>query len=445
MGGRRIGGGIGDLIDAPEFDPLPPGDPTWPGKPERVEAIRVVGREVNALTVTWLNPTTDADRNVLLRQREAGPWEPIAEFGRLEGWTTHTDSGLDAETLYCYRVQSENDQGIVATAVDKRAGGYTRAATAIDVWRAQLRLRVADVADAGTSDPIQVRLTSPLRTFNPTGNRRWLDYGPRWEGGGLTGWRDDFARGREFTYDLDQRWVRELSDITMLTIAKEGSDAVGIAEIALLVNNVEVFSRVFGETSATCLWIDEGDGHQPQYTVWHRELRADPKWQAFVGANHAPPPRIPNADLVSRIEGMVGHAIHGTEAHWGEFHSPAWVEVTFVDAERLHVDLDLEADVPIVQDPEIDIDFDLRFSIDCTAQTATLRIDTENLDASVDFDFLTELLGNILTVGQFGRIENWIADRIEEEFVPIVERIQADTGGRCPTVTVAENGDVWFG
>jgi hypothetical protein len=442
----RIGSGLGDILEPPIIDPLPPGDPVWPPKPAPVDTIRVTERTADALTVTWLNPPTHTDHNVLLRQRESGPWVPVAEFGPLDGWTTHTDIGLDPETLYAYRVRSENDRGTVTTGLDDRAGGYTRALDSITVWRVQLAVRIADVSDAGTSDPIQARLTSPLMTFSPNGNRRWLDHGPQWSGGGIGGWRDDFARGSERVYDLDQRYVSELADITMITIAKDGTDAVGIAEVRLLVNNVEVFRRLFGETSSTCLWIDDGDGHQPQHTIWHGELRADPLWQAFVGANHFPPLRISNAEIVSRIEGLVGHAIHGTQAHWGEFHSPAWVEATFVDAERLHVDLDLQADVPILSDPEVDIDFDLRFAIDCNpaAGTATLNITTENSDANVDFGFLTELFGTILTAGQFVRIEDYIATRIEENFEPIVQSIELQTGSICPTVTVQPNGDVTF-
>ncbi|WP_426320752.1 hypothetical protein [Microbacterium sp. E-13] len=445
VGRGRIGSGLGEILEPPIIDPLPPGDPVWPPKPAPVDTIRVTNRAADQLTVTWLNAPTHADHNVLLRQRESGPWLPVAEFGPLDGWTTHTDTGLDPETLYAYRVRSENDRGTATTGLDDRAGGYTRALNSISVWRVQLAVRVADVSDAGTSDPIEARLTSPLVTFSPNGNRRWLDHGPQFTGG-FGGWRDDFARGSERVYDLDQRYVRELADITMLTIAKDGSDAVGIAEVRLLVNNIEVFRRLFGETSSTCLWIDDGDGHQPQHTIWHGELRADPRWQAFLGANHFPPLRISNAEIVSRIEGLVGHAIHGTDAYWGEFHSPAWVEATFVDAERLHVDLDLQADVPIVSDPEVDIDFDLRFAIDCnpTEGTATLNITTENSGANVDFGFLTELFGTILTAGQFGRIEDYIATRIEENFEPIVQSIELQTGSICPTVTVQPNGDVTF-
>lgn len=448
VGAGTIGSRIDDLLDPGGIftDPDPPiGEPGLAGKPDPVLTIRVTDRAADSLTVIWRDRSNLDETNILLRQKENEPWEPVAEFGGLSGWTTHTDSNLEPETLYCYRVQSENEQGVVATPLNNRAGGYTRAVKEIGVWRIQLRIRTADVSDAGTDDPIQVRLTSPLVTFSPNGNQRWLDYGPRFESS-YPFFRDDFARDRDFTYDLDQSFIRDLSDITMLTIRKDGSDAIGIAEVALLVNNEEVFNRMFGETSSTCLWIDDGDGHSPIYTIWLQELRADSRWQAFVAKDHLPTFTIPNSDLVSRLESLVGHSMHGADFWWGEYHSPAWVEATFLDEERLRVDLDLEGNAPIVQDPEIDINFDLHFTIACNqnAGTATLNVTSENMSANVDFDFLTELFGQILTLGQFSRIEDWFAGMIEEGFQPIVQQLPFDTGGLCPTVRVEQNGDITF-
>jgi hypothetical protein len=91
---------------------------------------------------------------------------------------------------------------------------------------------------------VEVRLNSPrnLLTHAPRGNSTWLDYGPRLISP-FPVWSDDFDRGREFTYDLNLSNISELSDITMLTIAKDGTDGIGIAEISLKVNGVEVFER----------------------------------------------------------------------------------------------------------------------------------------------------------------------------------------------------------
>jgi hypothetical protein len=437
----RIGRDIDDLLGDGGIltDPLPPGEPGVAGAPDPVLTMRVTARTENSLTVTWLDRSNLDEANQLLRQRNGGPWETAADLGALSNWTTYVDTGLQPDSLYCYRVRSENVQGVATTPMNDRACGYTRDGNGIRVWRIQLRVRTADVSDAGTSDAVQVRLTSPLATYNPTGNRRWLDYGPRWEGGGLFGWRDDFARNREFTYDLDQSYISELSDISMLTIAKDGSDGVAIAEIALLVNERECFSRVFGESSSTCLWLDNEDGHSTSYTITLSELRAHPSWQAFVASPPGPPFRIPNEALVGRIEGMIGHAIHGTDVGWGEFNSPAWVEATFLDDERLRVDVDLEADFPILGDPEVDINFDLRFWVECNsaAGTATLHVDTENFSTNVDFGFFSELFGGFA-------FEDDVADRVRAAFQPIAEAIELETGNLCPSVRVEQNGDVAF-
>jgi hypothetical protein len=433
----RIGRDIDDLLGDGGIltDPLPPGEPGVAGKPDPVLTMRVTDRTDSSLTVTWQDRSNLDEANRLLRQRNnTGPWEVAADFGRLDNWTTYVDSGLQPDSLYCYRVQSENDQGSVTTPSNDRACGYTRDGNGIRVWRVQLRIRTADVSEGGTGDAIQVRLTSPLANYNPHGNRRWLDYGPRWEGG----WRDDFARNREFTYDLDQSYIGQLSDISMITIEKEGSDGVAIAEIALLVNQQEAFSRVFGETASTCLWLDNDAGHSTSYTVWLSELRAHPSWQALIATPPPPPYAIPNQAIVSRIEGMIGHAIHGKDVWWGEFNSPAWVEATFLDEERLRVDIDLQADFPILGNPEVDINFDLHFWIECNAAegTATLHVDTENFSTNVDFGFFSEVL--------FGfAFEDDVADRVRAGFQPIAEAIKLETTS-CPGVRVVQNGDIQF-
>jgi hypothetical protein len=455
-------GGIGrpgDIFDpgGGVFDPgggvfEDPGGPRGPiddpiaGAPDPVLTMRITDRTESSLQVVWLNPSPIADSHTLLRQEDGeGAWEPVESFSPSDP-SSFLDDQLEPDRMYCYRVMSENDRGVRTTPLDKRTCGFTRDGNGIAVWRVQLRIRTADVSDASTGDAIEARLTSPLATFAPNGNRLWLDYGPRVEPGGFP-FRDDFARDRDFTYDLDPSYVHELSDISMLTIAKEGTNAIGIAEIELFVNEVSVFQRTFGETSSTCLWIDEGDGHRPIYTVWLPELRAHPSWRAFIEMPHNPIFQIRKKDLLSRMEALVGDGLHGTEARWGEFSSPAWVEAERKDDARLKVDLDLEATAPIVEDPEVDINFDLRFAIACNqaAGTATLNITTENFDANVDFDLLTELFGTVLTGGAgVSLIENMIARRIEEAFQPIVLAITANTGGECPTIKVEDNGDLTF-
>ena len=410
------------------------------GPPEAPIPMRITNRTVSNLTVTWHNRTSMADANVLERQEGDGPWVPVASFGPLSGWTTHIDPGLLPDTRYCYRVRTSNAFGARITPQPDRACGYTRDGNDLSIWRLQLRIRVADLSNAGTGDPVRVRLNSPLAVMSPSGNGTWLDYGPEYSvvGGNLVT-VDDFARGREFTYDLNLQSLSELSDITMISLKKEGTNALGVAEIALLVNGVQVFHRFFGETAGTCLWIDEGDGHSPVYTVFHGELRAHPSWAAYIASPPFPSLTIPNAEIVSRIEGIIGDRIHGTQLQWGHFFGPDWVQATRLNASTLHIDVDLEADVS-GPNPEVDLDFDLIFAITCDDDRAILTIDTANYDPDVYYS----LFDDIITLGIVEAFDDDIKKRIKEDLEPITLSFDIPAGGLCPSIRVDPNGDIRF-
>lgn len=210
-------------------DVLAPPDAGWApgtfGPPEAPLTVSMGARTADALTVTWRN-RVGATSNFLLRQRAGGPWEEVAEFGALSGWTTYTDGGLEPDTTYCYRVRSATTFGSNSTPLDNRACGHTRGLPTIVAWRVQLRIRTADLSDAGSNNQLQARLNYSRFSDKPNANATWMDYGPRlaeeprWPYG--QAWSDDFARGRDFTYDLKLDYVRELADITMLTLHKDG-------------------------------------------------------------------------------------------------------------------------------------------------------------------------------------------------------------------------------
>ena len=206
------------------------------------------------------------------------------------------------------------------------AVGYTRNSEDLPVWHVQLLVRVADIPNAGTSDSVQALLNSPLIEYSPSSNSTWTDYAPRFKDafGPLILWQDDFARGSTFPYDLKSTSVEQLSDITMITLLKDGTDDLAIAELALKVNGVEVFRKYFGDT------------------------RASSSWQGYIAA----PPTfsfvIPHDELVSRFESIVGDSLHGTGAHWQETLRP--VSITKIPIkktdkyEQLHINLELAAE-----------------------------------------------------------------------------------------------------
>lgn len=173
------GGGGGDDVVAPPDVGWAPG--TF-GAPEAPLEVRIGERTANSLVVSWLN-RLGGRRNFLVRQRAGGPWEVAAEFGVLSGWTSYTDSGLDPDTTYRYGVRAEGNLWSSSTPMDRRAYGHTRGAPAIAVWRLQLRVRTADIADAGSDNDLQVRLNSPIFNYEPNSNSTWMDYGPRFQQG----------------------------------------------------------------------------------------------------------------------------------------------------------------------------------------------------------------------------------------------------------------------
>ena len=120
---------------------------------------------------------------------------------------------------------------------------------------------------------------------------------------------------------------------------------------------------------------------------------------------------IPNDEMVSRIESMVGHSNHDTQLYWGDIHGSA-VEITSgcpdegVDCKTLHVDLDLAADVNYLPDPEVDIDFDVEF--ECTEEGVLMA--TTNIDIDADSDWFWEVLSlgtiNFLVAFKRGDLAN---------------------------------------
>jgi hypothetical protein len=448
------------LALAPDLDPnwdvpfppyVNPGLPEIGGTspPDAPKTMRIVARTENSLTVGWQNLPSSAgdylstrgDINKLERQKENGPWELVEQFGHLNGWYEQTDSGLQPDTPYCYRVRIENPltySGSRTTLPENYACGYTRDGNNLKVWRAQFRICTANVSNAGTSADVKVLLA-------PSGNSTWLDYGPRSISQFPPIFIDDFDRGIEFTYDLDLSHISELSDITMLTIIKGTgvlgtTDPLGIAEIALQINGVEVFKRSFGETASTCLWISS------IYTISHPELRADPSWQAYI-ASGGPgvPRRIRNEEMVSRLESMIGNAIHGSQVYWAKehFYGPASVEATRLDDETLQVDLDLEAS-GLTDNAAVDIDFHLHFEIECPpkVKAPTLKITTSNVRANVSAGFWDRALLT-LPLAEFAELK--IAKAIEKAFQPISQTIVLNPPeGLCPKVRVDEGGHINF-
>jgi len=420
----------GDGIIEPPYWPPPP---TPPG-PLPPVAVGIEDRAANSIRLSWFDRSDNETGNRLLRSTDLLNWQAVNDTGpipKLETFT-YTDAKLQPDTRYCYMIESYNAEG--ARQSQMRCT-FTLDGNNIPVWRLQLRVKVANIANADTENPLRIRMGD---NGEHLAVENFLDYG-----------HDDFERNSDFTYDLNIGHIRELSDITDLSIINYGEqDVIFIEEINLLVNEHEAFSRHFGITSTSALRLGLGG-----YRVEHADLRSNPSWQAFVSSSltsltfNLPPISsagngqfqiiIPPEQIVSRIESFVGHMLHtgslSGSFEWGYLYGPA-VEIKQINSSTIHVDLDMEATINNWPNPELDIDFDIEVAKRCNNAERKLIIEltSKNFTSNADYSWWKDILSSgVLKIAD--KLIDWYAENsttppeIEQTFeVPLPQNINCD-------------------
>jgi hypothetical protein len=159
------------------------------------------------------------------------------------------------------------------------------------VLRAQMELRICDQRGAGSDDATSASIEPGIVT--------WLN---------LPG--VSLGRGGRYTYDLMLGHVHTLTDIERLRIDKLGDNDLCISEIRLLVNGQPIFARRFADG----LWL------VTSLEISGTELRANSLWAAYhwsfsewVASTGA---AISHGEVVQRLQGSVGTAIHDAGLRW---------------------------------------------------------------------------------------------------------------------------------
>lgn len=322
----------------------------------------------------------------------------------------------------------------------------------VPVWRLQVQIRTCDVSDAGTDDYVYVQFHSEEGWWGGTYKSRFfLDYG-----------RDDFARGKLQTWDIPPSsvGVGKIADITEFTIAKTGAvdsalfakvsqyprlglglDAWCLKTVELLVNGSSwpIFRRV----SRNGLWLDGDNGYPRTKTYTFAELRADRRWTSVGNSGILTPPnRLTNSMLVSLIEANAGHQIASNPVYWGHTHG-ASVEVTSSDSDTLALKVDLDlAYSTAAFDPEVDVDFDLRFG--CQGDTL-VTVTPQNEDVDITGSVLTPH-PLISWITFFPGILESIGFAIAEHYGNGLINISTSPTrvSRCPSIYVTTDGEVLF-
>ena len=455
------GGGLTSPTTEPD-DPF--SKPRTPGQPT------LISRTINSVKFGWTdNSSYEIGYNLYRGPSLNGPWTRIAVFGIMPGNSAameYVDSGLPRDSGAYYRVEAYNFQG--------ESFSRPQFFSTIDgrkVSRLRLRIRTANVSDAGTDDSVHMSLRD-----NDNGGT-WLNYG-----------RDDFEGGDEFTYELLLHdifdGIQDLSEINHIYLLKPGDDGWCIESVTLIAetlngvdNGVELFSQTFGSTSSTCRWLD---GQQNYLVIGRDTLRAHPAWQAY--RQPSPPLSLHRIDLEKRIEGTVGHLIHaGTyvdvfplpaftlDINWAgdALDGESYVKVSRKDDQAVHVEFNLEGDIPGPSSLTGGLSFDLRFAGSCRTETticdsrtpsqrskfqlpgecrtettpAKIEMTAENIHATADFDWITEAM----TLWLINLAEDDIADRIVDSLPDLSQTITVDNNVvSCITSKVAEDGTVDF-
>lgn len=426
-------------------DPDPPDPPPPnPSSPPTAPGLALTERTNNRIVVRWGDLATNETGNAIERRTGLSTtWFTIATYGALGGgWRDFTDANRTADTKYCYRVRAWNTYG---TRYSPTRCAWTRGSSSRSLWRLQLLVGVANVSDAGTDDGLSVRLNAQSSAEMPYGQLTHMDYS-----------RDDFERNSTFTYDLDMAGVADLSDINRIDLFKDGSDGICLSRVALIANGVTAYDRVF----STCQWLDDSGGYTNSFSISHANLRSSSAWLAYAQPS-IPPLSFPRAEIESRLEGLVGHAIDGTEVHWGHIYGRA-VEVGRVSDDTMSLDLDLEASVDWLPNPEVDVDMQLliEFVPGATAGSYDLAISTVSSSINVDYAWWAELISiaidplcaPIASIASWdlvwdcaSSLEGYIENRVENALQPI-ERAFGVGGISCaPVATVGSDGSLAFG
>jgi hypothetical protein len=275
------------------------------------------------------------------------------------------------------------------------------------IWRVQFRIQTADVEDAGTDNSVRVAL-------NPN-NNTWLDYA-----------RDDFPRNNTFTYDLKLDYVATIADLQHIYLSKDGSDGLAVKSFALLVNGRTIYTQTFPGSGH---WLDSSDGHLNTYVVDYTQLRQDDAWRAYT---QPPPPQvIPRAEIVSRIEGLVGDFITGNKLTWDG--GVRVLKVRNAPGNTLRVELYLKYE-RLGPNPDVYAHFDLE--VRCANNQITLGV--KNLHVEV----YSHVYYQTLTAGLVLALDHFLNERLSKSLkglnftnlgVPV-----------CPVIKVDNDGDINF-
>lgn len=422
MGDVRNGGLV---YEQPPY--FPPGEPKGPIPSEKINFIT---REIDLIQIGWLDKSADETTNTVLRSTSplaVNSWQKVFETGPIESYTrgTFIDSNLTANTRYCYKILSKNGEGERSSPFNCT---YTRGNTGFPIGRLRIRIKIANVRDRANDSPIRVQIGD-----NRDGSDAvtYLNYS-----------HDDFEQGSEFTYDLNLGGIKDVSDITHVSIINTGSDEILVEKIDLLLNwnfrnilsnsnysekldSVILYSIYFGSTRESARAIKTIGANVDAISIGYNELRASAEWKtrtSLIKSLLTSPTNfattnlpivieegnklkivISKEEVKSRLESAIGDL--GVKSGYFDWHKddPIRVQPNGNSAIKLNLNLKFNwENIPKIADykffikDKTQIKCDLRFEYKpISSDTLLIKAFSENLDIDVDPSLGAKILGTL--------------------------------------------------
>jgi hypothetical protein len=277
------------------------------------------------------------------------------------------------------------------------------------IWRVQLRLKTADVDDAGTDANVIVGIGC---------KSTYLDYT-----------RNDFEKGCNDWYDLLIGQNFTYGDLSSLSIMKDADDDWCLSEIELVVNGASLFTHSFPGGK----WIDNSHNEvefgysdlRLNNPDWNNKLTPYEIYQKFDP--------IKKEDISSMIQCTVGNNADSTGNYY--WRDGSNISITKNSDNSVKVYLPLEVPVAILPDPNVDVDFILTFN--CTCNGIQVAVSDIDIDVSIYGDVLLWINNALARLGITSKIT--IGGMINGSMM--AQNINPDLGF-CPDIYVDQNANI---
>jgi hypothetical protein len=240
-----------------------------------------------------------------------------------------------------------------------------------------------------------------------------------------------------------------LRDITRIGVYTGSTDAFCVSQIQLIVNTAVAFDRTWGDSAATCEWVD---GYNANY-ISHDELRASPQFVNFQSPIMSP--LVETDELESRLQAVVDTLIfERLDVDW---RNPG-VTVSRLTDNTIRANVYLEN--TDFGGPNIDLRLDVQVSFIQSGGNWELSFEPANFHASVDFPWWEDVLVAIIDpvcvpataiAGAafedcMSQLEKYIAKEIKKGFDIPSKRIAVVLPDKCvtPQVTVLSDAALFF-